>query len=172
MAKFKCYCTMGNYFLARPLLTPFILEKLEITKGSKEEKDLEKMDVADFLRILMKRSPEIGMLYLYVESFSSAVKATGYDSHSQNRVFTLTKTGLLTRPERSYEETKHGNRPELDGQEMQDERILREYAEKANRTRSRSAIRAKIESAVKIAKGEITVWDEWMEEAGPITLSK
>jgi hypothetical protein len=172
MGKFRSCCTMGHYLQARPLLMPFVLSLLGVAPGSREERDLAKRSQADLMRPLMKRSPEIGMLYLYVESHIAAIQATGYGSHFQKRVHELTRSGLLMRPERSYEETKHGNRPDLADREERDQQALRDFAEKANKARMRSAVRGRIVAAVRLARGEIDTLDSWMEEAGPAVISK
>mmetsp|Transcript_5455 Transcript_5455/g.10473 ORF Transcript_5455/g.10473 Transcript_5455/m.10473 type:complete len:121 (+) Transcript_5455:2-364(+) len=120
----------------------------------------------------MKKNPEIGMLYLYMESHIRAIKASGYSNHYQNRVHQLTATGLLVRPERSYEETKHGNRPDLAGKEEADAQAVRDFAESANKAIQHKALRGNIDATTKMARGEIAVLDDYFEEVGPAVVGK
>lgn len=172
MGKFRSCCTMGNYMKAKPLLMPFVFEQLGIKPKSKEDREFYKRSLGDVLRLLMKKNPEIGMLYLYMESHIRAIKASGYNNHYQNRVHHLTATGLLMRPERSYEETKHGNRPDLAGKEEADAQAVRDFAESANKALQHKALRGKINDTLRMARGEIGVLDDYMEEVGPAVVGK
>lgn len=163
---------MGNYLQAKPLIMPFVLDLLGIKPGSKEDRDFYKRSLSDLLRILMKRNPEIGMLYLYMESHINAIKATGYSNHFQKRVHEVTPSGLLMRPERSYEETKHGNRPDMAGLDEANDRIVREFAEKANKAIAYGKIRDQIKAAMKVAEEKIGILDDYMEEVGPAAIGK
>ena len=122
------------------------------------------------IRLLLKKSREVGFLFLYLESHLSSLASSGYGNCFQRRVHTLTESGVLIRPERSFNETRHGSNPDIDREEEEERRHLMSFAEKSNRSLVRKSVRAKIEAAVRTARGEIANLESYMEEVGPITL--
>ena len=168
----RSFCARGHYLQARTLLQPLVLGKMGVEEGSREHREMCKKQLPDLLRILMKRSPEVGLLHLYVESHISAIGATGFGSRFQRRVHEMTPSGLLLRPPRSYEETKHGNRPDLAGAEAVAQQTLWEFANKANKAGARSRLGEQLREAVQVARQQVAALDAWFEEVGPVTIAK
>ena len=124
------------------------------------------------LRLLLRRNPEIGLMYLYVESHTSALKGTGFRNCFQNRVHVLTPNGLLLRPDWTYNETKHGNILNQKNEATAHKAEVALFAETTNKLRMRDNLRERIEMAVQFSQSKIEKVDAFLLENATVSLKK